>query len=107
MTTPIHAYDTIFTTVDLNTAATTTVANPTGDARVPAVHLAHGGSTAELRLEVTDGTDTAVLADPAAGDPVHYETETMLDEGESLQVVVEVTEGGALSETAAASVAEH
>jgi hypothetical protein len=107
MTTPIHAYDTVFTDVDLNADAVTTVADPDTDARVPAVYLANGGSTAEIQLEVTDGTDTVVVDDPAAGDPITHETDVLLDEGESLQVNVTTVEGSALSETAAACVARH
>lgn len=94
---------TTFTSIDLNTAATTTVYNPATDAELGGVHMAHGGSTAEVRLEITDGTNTAVLSDPGAGAPIHFSDDLQLDAGESLQIVVEVTEGAALTETAAAS----
>lgn len=107
MTTPIHAYDTVFTTVNLNATGTTTVANPSGDARVPAVYLANGGGTADVQLEVTDGTSTVVVDDPAAGSGIVHETDVLLDEDESLQVNVTTAEGAALTETAAAGVASH
>lgn len=107
MTTPIHRYDTVFTDIDLNSTGTTTVADPSNDARVPSVHLTNGGGTAEVRLEVTDGTDTAVLTDPGAGANIDYQTDIMLDENESVQIVVEVAEGTAQTNTAAVGVAEH
>lgn len=107
MTTPIHAYDTVFTDVDLNATGTTTVANPDKDARVSAVYLANGGSTADVQLEVTDGTDTVIVDDPVAGSGITHETDVMLDKGESLQVNVTTAEGSALTETAAVCVAKH
>lgn len=107
MTTPIHAYATAFTAVDLNATGTTAIANPDSDARVSAVYLANGGSTADVQLEVTDGVDTAVIDNPAAGSGITHETDVMLDEDQTLQVNVTTAEGSALSETAAACVAQH
>lgn len=108
MTTPIHKYDTVFTAVDLNSGGTTTVADPSNDARVPSVHLTNGGSTAVVVLEVTDGTDTVVLTPgQTAGDNIAYQTDVMLDENESLQVNVTTPEGAAQTNTAAVGVAEH
>jgi hypothetical protein len=107
VTTPIHAYATVYTDVDLNSTATTTIADPEGDAEVPSVHLNNGGGTAELRLEVTDGTDTAVLSDPGAGGSIHFTAGVRLGLDDSLQVVVETAEGAALTETAAVGVGEH
>lgn len=99
-------HDTVYTSIDLNTAATTTVYDPTTEAEVDGIHLNHGGSTAELRLEVTDGTNTAVIQDAAAGDPIHYPEPLHLNSDDSLQVVVEVVEGASLTETAAVSRSE-
>lgn len=97
-------YATAYAAVDLNTAATTTLYAPTGDATVSGVHMAHGGSTADVRLEVTDGVSTAVLADPAAGAALHFDGDVRLAGGtDSLQIVVETAEGAALTETAAVS----
>ena len=107
MTTPIHAYDTVLTAVDLNASGTTSIADPSNDARVSAVYLANGGSTADVQLEVTDGTDTVVIDDPAAGNGIEHETDVMLDENESLQVNVTTAEGSALSDTAAVCLARH
>lgn len=107
MTTPIHAYDTVFTDVDLNTDATTTLADPDSDARVPAVYVPNSGSTADIQLEVTDGTDTVVVDNPAAGDPIEHEVDVLLDEGESVQVNVTTVEGSAVTSTAGACVARH
>lgn len=107
MTTPIHAYDTVFTDVDLNADAVTTLADPASDARVSSVYVPNGGSTAEIQLEVTDGTDTVVIDNPAAGSGIEHETDVLLDEGESVQMNVTTVEGSALTETAAACVARH
>lgn len=107
MTTPIHAYGSEFTTVDLNATGTTTLADPDSDARLPAVYVPNGGSTADIQLEVTDGADTVVVDNPAAGEAIEHETDVLIDAGQSVQVNVTTAEGTALSETAAACVARH
>lgn len=100
-------YGVEYTDVDQNTAATTTLYSPTNDAKAGGVHLNNPGSTAELRLEVTDGTNTAVLSDPGAGASISFTDEVFLSGGtDQLQVVVETAEGSAQSETAAVSRSE-
>lgn len=98
-----------YSSVDLNTVATTDVYDPTEDAEVHAVHLANSGSTAVVQLEVTDGTDTAVLTQgQAAGDGIAWEPGTYgLEAGEKLQANVTTAEGSSLTGTAAASVGEQ
>lgn len=96
-----------YTSVDENTTGTTTLYSPTNDAKVSGVHLNNPGSTAELRLEVTDGTSTAVLSDPGAGTSIAFNDEIFLSGGtDQLQVVVEAAEGSSQSETAAVSRSE-
>lgn len=97
-------YTVEYTDMDLNSTGTTTIYAPTNDAVVSGVHMANGGGTNEVRLEVTDGTNTATLAGAAisAGDPIHFEDEVHLAGGvDELQITVSTTEGSALTETAA------
>lgn len=96
-------YNVEYTSIDQNATGTTTVYDPANDAEVGAVHLDNPGSSAELRLEVTDGTNTAVLDDPAAGEAIHFTDDMYLDAGDSLQVVVETAEGSSQSATCAVS----
>lgn len=99
-----HAYE--YTSINLNPASTptaTTVYNPADLATVYAVDLANGGSSAEVRLQVTDGTNTAVIAEPAAGAALHVAADRVLSAGDELQVVVETAEGSSLTETAGVS----
>lgn len=92
-----------YTTVDLNATGTTTVYDPDFDAVVHGVFMDNGGATAEYQLEVTDGTDTAVLADLSAGAMLEFDADVALDAGQLLQVNVTTVEGSSLTETCAAS----
>lgn len=96
--------DVQYTTVDLNSTGTTTVYDPDHDATVQGVYMDHGGGTAEVQLEVTDGTDTAVVRTPGAGTALEFGDDLALDGGQSLQINVTTAEGSALSETAGVSV---
>ena len=89
-----------YTSVDLNATGTTTVYTPSTDANV-SVFMENGGSTAEVNLEVTDGTDTAVLAQPGAGGSVEFGDVVALDGDQSLQINVTTAEGSALTGTVA------
>lgn len=108
MSTPDTTPDVEFTSVDLNTGGTTTLFDGTGAADVHAVHLANGGSTAVVQLEVTDGTDTAVLTPgQAGGDSIAYENTVEIPPGKTLQANVTTVEGAAQSNTAAVFRAEQ
>lgn len=98
-----------YTSVDLNSSGTTDIYDPTDDAVAHGVHLENGGSTAVVQLEVTDGTNTAVLTPgQTAGDGIAWEPGVYgLEAGEKLQVNVTTVEGSAQSNTAAASVGEQ
>jgi len=89
-----------YTSIDQNTTGTTTVYNPDTDAEVTGVYLDNPGSTAELALEVTDGTDTARLADPGAGNALSVGDSYRIGDTDSLQVNVLTAEGTAQSATA-------
>lgn len=95
--------DVQYTTVDLNSTGTTTVYDPDHDATAYGVYMANGGGTADVQLEVTDGTDTVVLDDPGAGSAIEFSDDLALDGDQSLQVNVTTAEGSALTETAAVS----
>lgn len=99
------AKDVEYASVNLNATGTTALYNPTEDAVAHGVHLQNGGSTAVVQLEVTDGTDTAVLTPgQAAGDGIAWEPgEYGLDAGDTLQVNVTTAEGAAQTNTAAVS----
>lgn len=101
-----ETYESTYTSVDLNTAATTTIYSPSNGAQLGSVYLDNGGGTADLRLEVTDGTSTAVLADPSGGAAIEFTDSMYLGSSDSVQVVVETAEGSALTETAFVSFAE-
>lgn len=96
--------DVQYTSVDLNATGTTTVYNPDHDGEAKGVYMDHGGSTAEVQLEVTDGTNTAVLATPGAGNALEFGNVVALDGDQKLQINVTTAEGSSLSETAAVSV---
>jgi hypothetical protein len=96
-----------YTSVDLNTDATTDLYDPSDEAVVHGVYLQHGGSTAVVQLEITDGTDTAVLTPgQAAGDGIAFTGPIGLDSGEKIQANVTTKEGSAQSNTAAVSKGE-
>lgn len=89
----------VYTTVDLNATGTTTVADVDGDARVYGAYGDHDGSTAEFNLEATDGSDTAVLAQPGTGNNLAFQGPVALDAETDLQVNVTTAEGSALTMT--------
>ena len=88
-----------YTDIDLNTNAATEIYNHDGDAAIYGVYMENGGSTAEVNLEVTDGTDTAVLAQPGAGGSVEFGETVVFDNPESLQINVTTVEGAAQTNT--------
>lgn len=90
-----------YTSVDLNSNATTDLYDPSSDATVFGVFLENSGSSAVVQLEVTDGTNTAVLTPgQTAGDGISFHGEVFLGEGDKLQANVTTIEGSSLSETA-------
>ena len=96
-----------FTEIDLNdTNTTSTVYDPNTDGEIYGVFMENGGSTAEVQLEVTDGTDTAVLAVPGAGNDLAFSETIRISTTESLQINVTTAEGAAQTNTAAVSRSE-
>lgn len=92
--------DTNYTTIDLNdTGTTSAVLNPSREATVYSAHMEHGGSTAEVNLELTDGNDTAVLAQPGAGNNLEFGDTVVVPSGETLQINVTTAEGSAQTNT--------
>lgn len=90
-----------YTTVDLNTNATTDLYDPSTDAEISGVFLQNGGSTAVVQLEVTDGTDTAVVTPgQAGGDGIDMGDTISLGASDKLQANVTTVEGAAQSNTA-------
>lgn len=93
-----------YTSIDLNSTGTTAIYNPTDEAVVHGVYLQNGGGTAVVQLEVTDGTDTAVLTPgQTGGEGIDYTGPLGLDSDETLQTNVTTAEGAAQSNTAAVS----
>ena len=108
MTTIDRTPATDYTTVDLNADATTDLYDPSRAATVWAVHLQNGGGTAVVQLEVTDGSNTAVLTPgQAAGDGIDYAQVLELAASEKLQANVTTVEGGAQTNTAVVLRAEE
>jgi len=89
-----------YTSIDLNSTGATTVYDPSDDSEVSGVYLNNGGSTAEVQLEATDGSDTSILAVPGAGNSLEFSGTALLDSGDSLQINVTTAEGAALTGTA-------
>lgn len=89
-----------YATIDLNATGTTTVYDGATESEVYGVYLNNGGSTAAVNLEVTDGTDTAVLREKAAGENLEFGDTIRLDPGNALQINVTAAEGAAQSNTA-------
>lgn len=89
----------VYTTVDLNATGPTTVYDADHDATVYGVFMEHGGGTADYNLEATDGTDTAVLAQPGAGGSLEFGDTIAVDAGTDLQINVTTAEGAALTGT--------
>lgn len=96
----------VYAEIDLNATGTTELFSPETDAFIYGVYLTNGGSTAEVDLEITDGTDTVTLESNAAGGNVSYENEIVLGRSDSLQVNVRVAEGAAQTNTAVVLKAE-
>lgn len=91
--------DPIFTSVDLNATGTTTIYDADANAKVYGVYMDHGGSTAEVQLEATDGTNTAKIDEPGAGNDLAVGDTLALDPSTDLQVNVTTAEGAALTGT--------
>lgn len=96
----------VYTSIDQNATGSTTIYDPNGDGEITGVFLENSGSTAELALEVTDGTDTARLTEPGAGNPIEFGETIRLGIDDSLEVNVLTAEGVAQSETAVAFTTE-
>lgn len=96
-----------YTDIDLNSAGATTVFDADGDATVTGVHMKNGGSTAEVELQATDGTDTATLAEPGAGSSLEFGDSIALDSESDLQIEVTTAEGSAQSNTAVVHVGDE
>lgn len=92
----------VYTQIDLNATGTTTIYDPEHDATVQGVHLENAGSSADVHLEVTDGTTTVDLTTAqTAGDAIRYVDPTPLDSDNLLQVNVLSAEGSSLTSDAA------
>lgn len=88
-----------YTSIDLNdTSTTSTIFDPL-EGRATGVYLKNGGSTAEFQLESTDGSSTAVLAVPGAGNNLEFGNEVHLDNDDSLQINVTTAEGSSQTNT--------
>jgi hypothetical protein len=90
----------VYTDIDLNSTGTTEIHSSDADSEVSGVFLENGGSTAEVNLEVTDGTDTAVLAQPGAGSSIEFGETIYIGKDDSLQINVTTAEGSAQTNTA-------
>lgn len=97
-----------YTDIDLNTSGTTTLYDGNAQAIVTGVYLQNDGTSAVVRLEMTDGTDTAVLTpDQTAGDGIAFDGPLHIEKAQNLQANVATVEGGAQTNTAVASVDEQ
>jgi len=96
--------DVEYTDIDLNSTGATTIYDGDAQAAIYGVYLRNGGGTAEVRLEVTDGTDTATIANPSgAGASLEFTGPIVLNRTEDLQINVTTAEGSAQTNTAAVS----
>lgn len=96
-----------YTDIDLNdTSTTSTVYDSSGDAKISYVTLNNGGGSADVQLEVTDGSSTVVLANPSAGNGFEFTSTLYLSAGDSLQVNVTTAEGSAQTNTCVVSRSE-
>lgn len=95
-----------YATVDLNAAGTTTIHGSDNDAQVTGVYMANGGGTAAAQLEATNGTDTAVLAQPGAGGNIAFGELVFVGNTDELQINVTTAEGAALTGTVVVFTAE-
>lgn len=86
-----------YTTVDLNATGTTTLFDADSAADVWGVYLRNGGGTAEVSLEVTDGSNTARVVDNegSAGAGIEFTGPLQLAAAEDLQANVTTAEGTA------------
>lgn len=92
------------TGIDLNTTGTTDVYDPSTEALVHGVYMRNGGGTAVVRLEVTDGTNTAVLTPgQSGGEGIAFGDTIALDSGQKLQVNVTTAEGSSQTNDAVVS----
>lgn len=101
-----------YTDVDLNSTGTTTLYDPNSDVRVFSVTMENGGSTVEYNLELTDGTNTAVLIGVPnsrrnAGDAIAWGDTIVLSGDDSIQLNVTTVEGSALTETVSVTALEY
>lgn len=89
----------VYTSIDLNAVAVTTVYDPGVAGIVHGVFLLVDGGTADARLEMTDGVDTAVLHEPGAGTNLAFVGPIVVPASDSLQVNVVTAQGTALTGT--------
>ena len=96
------AHNTTYTSVDLNATGTTTLYTGTQEAMVAAFLGTESGTTVEVSLEATDGTNTTRLADNegSAGTSIAVSDTIPITSSESLQANVHTAEGSDLTGTA-------
>lgn len=90
----------VYESIDLNTTGPTTLYSPDTDAELTGVYLPNSGSTAEVSLEITDGTDTGTLTASGAGGTIEFGDTIRIGQSDSVQLNVTTAEGAALTETA-------
>lgn len=89
-----------YTSIDLNTNATTDIVDTSRQTKVYSVHMLNGGSSAVAQLEVTDGSSTGVLTQgQSAGDTISFTGPIVVPSGETVQINVTTVEGAAQSNT--------
>lgn len=95
-----------YTDVDLNTTGTTSLYKPANDGIVYGVYLLNGGSSAEVDIEITDGTDTATLQENGAGVNADFGNTLLVGSDQTIQATVQTAEGSAQTGTAVVITAE-
>lgn len=98
--------DAKFTDIDLNTSGATTIYDQSHGNTISGVYMKNGGSTAEVELQVTDGSNTATLAVPGAGTNLSFEGVIECASADSLQIDVTTKEGSSQTNTAVVFIRE-
>lgn len=84
---------TTYTSIDFSSTGTTTILDPNDDQIIFAIRMAATNiSTGDSRLETTDGSSTAILDDPGAGNPISLINTWVIPNSDTLQINVEATE---------------
>lgn len=100
--TPENSPAITYSDVDMNDASAQDIYDPSAPATVYGVWLENSGSTADVELQVTDGSSTVDLTNlQGGGSDLRFTDTVTLSKGDKLRINVDTAEGSSQTDTAA------